>query len=182
MDWIRGKVLQVWRGICKFVNYLYSMCIGNYISRVKADPRSGKVALGWILFMIFFTYTDLVVALCSAGDTFKPAFQGMHIRMVSLLVNFGFVVMLLFDYSSKVQQLNRNYVWMSMFALFLALAMFLHCNVVENNEHSGYVFPLCWDAFSILLFVVFLGIVFVLKTFVEFSEVTEVTEVTEGKG
>ena len=41
MDWIRGKVLQVWRGICKFVNYLYSMCIGNYISRVKADPRSG---------------------------------------------------------------------------------------------------------------------------------------------
>lgn len=69
-----------------------------------------------------------------------------------------------------------------MFALFLALAMFLHCNVVENNEHSGYVFPLCWDAFSILLFVVFLGIVFVLKTFVEFSEVTEVTEVTEGKG
>lgn len=155
------------------------MTVGNYISRLSADSRSWKVALAWISFMFFFTYTDLVVALLVAGDTFKPAFQDMHIKSVSLFVNLGLVIMLLFDFSSKHATVHRNWMWTGIIGLILALVIFFHASLVANNTHSNLVFPLNCDILSIIVFCIFLLFIFILKTFVEFEDVSEVTQVGE---
>lgn len=126
--------------------------------------------------MCFFTYTELIVALFTSGDTFCPAFHTMQINMVAMLVNLGLVVMLLFDFTSKHEHIHRGWAWTVVGALMLALFIYFHCVITANKTHQGLVFPLSYDDFSIVMFGIFLVIVFVLKTYVEFDSVIKVTE------
>lgn len=145
------------------------MTIKQYISRLKADPKTTWIAFSWVCFMIFFTYTDLLVAIVSKDMTFASEFQSLHIRSVSLFVNIGLIIMLLFDYSAKNTNFHKSIVWSIMAGLLLSLSIYIHCGKVVTNAHSSLYFPLCWDDFSILLFVILLALLFVIKTLVEFS-------------
>lgn len=154
------------------------MTIRQYISRLKADPTTTWIALSWVCFMIFFTYTDLLVACVSNDLTLATEFQRMHIRSVSLFVNFGLIIMLLFDYSTKNKDINRTLVWVIIGGLLLSLSIYVHCGKVAANTHSSLCFPLSWDNFSMLLFVFLMILLFVVKTFVEFSTPIAVSDGT----
>lgn len=145
------------------------MTIKQYISRLNADRKSAWIAFSWVCFMCFFTYTDLLVALVSNNLSLTTEFQKLHIRSVSLFVNFGLIIMLLFDYSTKTRDINRTLVWIIIGGLLLSLSIYVHCGKVATNAHSLLCFPLNWDNFSILLFVVLMILLFIIKTFVEFS-------------
>lgn len=145
------------------------MSIARYISRLKADPKACMMALTWVLFMCFFTYTDLLISLLSVNHDFAVEFRTWHMSRVSVCVNFGLVIMLLFDYSYKHQHIHRDMFWIVIAGLFLCLFIFLHCGAVNAKSHINYIFPLNWADLSIFIFVGLLGIVFILKSSIEFS-------------
>lgn len=145
------------------------MTIKQYISRLNADRKTTWIAFSWVCFMFFFTYTDLLVALVSDNLSLATEFQKLHIRSVSLFVNFGLIIMLLFDYSTKNKDVNRTLVWIIIGGLLLSLSIYVHCGKVATKAHSLLCFPFNWDNFSILLFVILMALLFIIKTFVEFS-------------
>lgn len=145
------------------------MTIKQYISRLNADRKTAWIAVSWVCFMFFFTYTDLLVALVTNNLSLVSEFQKLHIRSVSLFVNFGLIIMLLFDYSTKNKNVNTTLVWTIIGGLLLSLSIYIHCGKVSTNSHSLLCFPLNWDNFSILLFVILMILLFIIKTFVEFS-------------
>lgn len=145
------------------------MTVKQYISRLNADRRTTWIAFSWVCFMFFFTYTDLLVALVSDNMSLATEFQKLHIRSVSLFVNFGLIIMLLFDYSTKNKDVNRTLVWIIIGGLLLSLSIYVHCGKVATNAHLLLCFPLNWDNFSIVLFVILMALLFIIKTFVEFS-------------
>ena len=97
------------------------MTIKQYISRLNADRKTTWIAFAWVCFMFFFTYTDLLVALVSDNLSLATEFQKLHIRSVPLFVNFGLIIMLLFDYSTKNKDVNRTLVWIIIGGLLLSL-------------------------------------------------------------
>lgn len=145
------------------------MAIKQYISRLNADRKTTWIAFSWVCFMFFFTYTDLLVAFVSDNLSLATEFQKLHIRSVSLFVNFGLIIMLLFDYSTKNKDVNRTLVWIIIGGLLLSLSIYVHCGKVSTNAHSLLCFPLNCDNFSMLLFVILMVLLFIIKTFVEFS-------------
>lgn len=148
----------------------------QYISRLKADPRTRWIAFSWVCFMMFFTFTDLVVASVYTDIEFQSVFRGLHIRGISLFVNFGLIIMLLFDYSVKYKTMSKEVVWTAILGLMLCISIYFHCRKVTANAHSALIYPLCLDYFSIILFVVFMILLFIIKTFVEFSAPVKVSE------
>lgn len=155
---------------------IITQSIRQYISRLKADSRTAWIAFSWICFMFFFTYTDLLVALVSNDIAFASKFQELHIRSISLFVNFGLIIMLLFDYSAKNKNIHRAIVWAIVAGLVLSLSIYIHCCKAAIKAHSELIFPLNLDNFSIGLFVFLMILVFILKTFVEFSVPVTVSE------
>lgn len=157
------------------------MMLMQYISRLKAEPRVIGTALTWVALMFFFTYTDLVVALCKSGDTFAPAFLGLQLKTITMFVNLGLIVMLLFDFTSKNNNISNVWVWTIIIGVFTAIAVYFHCIKVVNQTHKDFVFPLNCDWFGIVLFTIFLIMIFVLKTYTEFSNPIPVTQRSESK-
>lgn len=150
--------------------------VQNTFSRIKAEPRPLFVALLWVCLMFLFTYTDLVVALCKTGDTFTPAFMTLHMRSISLFVNFGLIIMLLYDYTAKRDHINKMWLWTIVLGLFLVLSIYFHCQKVSKETHTELITPLNWDSFGLMLFIIFLIMIFVLKSCVEFSEPVKVED------
>lgn len=151
--------------------------IQNIISRIKADPYPILVALFWVCMMFLFTYTELVVALCKTGDTFTPTFRSLHIRSISLLVNFGLIIMLLYDYTTKRDHIHKMWLWTIVLGLFLVMSIYFHCQKVSSGKHTELIPPLNWDGFGLVLFIIFLIMIFILKSCVELSEPIKVTEI-----
>lgn len=152
------------------------MNIRQYGSRLCAEPRTFWIGLTWVLFMIFFTYTDIWVAMVSTDQTLAVEFRKLHIRSVSLLVNFGLVVMLCFDYTSKYKTLHRAFLWVVLAGMLLSLFIYLHCRSVTSGTHTTLCLPFNWENLSLILFVLLMTILFVLKTLVEFSPPLRVSE------
>lgn len=152
------------------------MTLRQYLSRLKADHKTTWIAISWVCFMIFFTYTDLLVASVSNNLSLTNEFQKLHIRSVSLFVNFGLIIMLLFDYSAKNKNISNPLLWTIIIGLFLCLSIYFHCCKVMNNTHTDLYFPLNWENLSLLLFVILMIFLFIIKTFVEFSQPTVVSD------
>lgn len=127
---------------------------------------------------MFFTFTDLVMASVYTNIEFQSVFRELHIRGISLFVNFGLIIMLLFDYSVKykTKTMSKEVVWTAIFGLLLCISIYFHCRKVTANAHSALIYPLCLDYFSIILFAVFMILLFIIKTFVEFSAPVKVSE------
>lgn len=156
--------------------FAFDMTLKQYISRLQADSGTIFIALSWVLFMCFFTYTDLFMASISLNDSFSNAFHKMHVTSVSLLVNLGLVFMLLFDYTSKKSSVPKILVWFVVGGVITSILIFLHCLTVQSGENVNLIQPLSWHNFSIVLFVIFLMTVFILKTFSEFSSTVTVQD------
>lgn len=148
----------------------------QYLSRLWAEPHVIGITLVWVLFMCFFTYTDLFAALLVSGDTFAPAFQNLQFRTIALCVNIGLVIMLLFDFTSKNERLHRSWIWIVIAGFAIAIMIYLHCRLVANQTHTQLVYPLNCDKLGIALFAVFLSVIFVMKSYTEFSNAIPVTQ------
>ena len=146
------------------------MTLKQYITRLWADKRSFWLALAWVAFICFFTYTELFTASISTDKNFSNQFHEMHVNIISMWVNIGLIVMLMFDYTAKNETLHRNLFWTATLSMLIPLSIYLHCNLVAGQKHMLYVAPLSWNNLSIFLFVIMLIVIFVIKTIVEFSD------------
>lgn len=92
-------------------------------------------ALLWVAFILFFTFTDLVVAAALDGISFNDSFYASQTASIALIVNLGLVVMLVVDLQiSSSRHPSRKLLYSVMFAMLLAVLIYLH--VRANLAHS----------------------------------------------
>lgn len=123
-------------------------------------------ALLWVAFILFFTFTDLVVAAALDGVSFNDLFYASQTASIALIVNLGLVVMLVVDLQiSTPRHPSRKLLYCVMFAMLLAVLIYLH--VKANLAHSLDRFiPLISDpTLSITMF----GVYILTITYIKYS-------------
>lgn len=121
------------------------------------------LACMWVIFMVFFTYTDLVYELFLDNGDFCNLFYKTQCEYVSLFVNVGIVIMLLFDNHVSNDKLHGVAYYLPIVAIVLCLFINAHCSLHIENELTKFVKPISWECLSIITHIIFLGLVFILK-------------------
>lgn len=130
----------------------------------KANWRIFVVALLWVCFIVFFTYTTLLVALVEEQTNFIDSFYQEQAKFVSLFVNFGIVFMLVFDVVNCKNSTIKSYEYILPFiAMLLCLIIMAHCKILNIGEGANYVYPINSRYLSIFAFVLYLFCIWFLK-------------------
>lgn len=132
----------------------------SYICSIK---RSLPLAFMWMLFMAFFTYTILFVALIEKDVDFASIFYNQQSSYISLFVNFGLVIMLVFDYASSHKTISLSSFILPFIAILLCIVIKGHCDCNMDGTLIKYIWPISYEPLSIIIYVVFLFLIFILK-------------------
>jgi len=127
------------------------------------DLSSVGIAVTWTLFMSFFTYTCCWVALVSTKVPFLNVYSNSQASTISLIVNFGLVLMLVFDYMKSTATLEK---WM--FGLFgasmlVAVTVYAHSLAMTENHLGDFIMPISHPFFGVVLHLLFLTLLCVMK-------------------
>lgn len=101
----------------------------NIYTYISSNINIFLLGLLWTLFMLFFTYTDLLVAILTKGCSFITEFSKDQCQYISLFVNFGIIVMLVFDCCSSQKKFSAKSFILPFVAIALCLIILAHCNL-----------------------------------------------------
>ena len=73
------------------------------------------------------------------------------------------IFMVYWDYFIAGRQINNNYFFLMFVGIFLAVSVYGHSSVVDDNMYSKLIFPLSWKGFSYVLHILFLAVLTILK-------------------
>lgn len=137
--------------------------IKNIYTYIKSNFNIFFLGLLWTLFILFFTYTDLLVVGLSVNSSFIMEFSKAQCQYVSLFVNFGLVVMLVFDCCSTQKKFSAKSFILPFFAIALCLIILAHSNLYICHKHTLFVRPICSEYFSIFAYILFVITIYILK-------------------
>lgn len=126
----------------------------NWLKHI--DWSNVGMAIVWTLFMSFFTYTECWVALVSANVSFFEVFGNSQSIIISLIVNFGLVLMLVFDYTTSA---NTSKKWMfSLFgvAMMMTVMVYAHSFIMVQQRLDEFLMPISKPYFGFALHLIFL--------------------------
>ena len=122
------------------------------------------MAVLWLAFMVFFTYTVLLSALIEVDTSFVSTFYEQQSTYLSLLVNMGLVVMLVVDYAStQIHTISIQSYILPFIAIVLCILIKAHCDCNINGELIKYVKPISYQPLSIIMYIFFIINLFILK-------------------
>lgn len=121
------------------------------------------LSLAWVLFMVFFTYTALVVELLEKNGDFYKLFYLEQSQYISLFVNVGIVIMLLFDNHLTGNRYSGPAYYLPLFAILLCLTIKAHCDLNVQDGIKDYIYPICEKRLSVFAYCIFLFMVYILK-------------------
>lgn len=130
---------------------------------LKAYAQSLVLAFIWLLFMVFFTYTTLVVEMACAEGNFCELFYQEQSRYIALFVNVGIVAMLLFDNHVAKQPFRGVSYYIPFVSLVFCLIIMAHCEANVNHCLDKYIQPISWEYLSIIAYGCFLFMVYIMK-------------------
>ena len=148
--------------IRKNIEYIKKHIVSK-MSYIRSNQRAIRMAASWLLFMLFFTYTSLIVELFEVEGDFLQLFYTEQRKYVSLFVNTGIVIMLLFDYSACEVSLSPKSYRLPFVAIVCCLALMAHCDLKMENQISQYRFPINLDYLSVIIYGFFVLLVYQLK-------------------
>ena len=135
------------------------------IGYLIANKREVMIAVLWVCFMFFFTYTDLLVALVDSTTSFMSEFHKTQATYISLFINFGIIFMLVFDYvfANKGKQVSPFLYILPFVCIGMCLIIMVHSNIFNSGELQKYIKPIGCRYLSIYTYIVYLIGVFILK-------------------
>lgn len=133
-----------------------------YKTYLTANWKTLFLGLVWVGFIILFTYTSLLVELTKIEGDFLNLFYNEQSKYISLFVNIGIVIMLMFDNLSSGKYNNES-AYVSIFAIVLCIIVMAHCDLNINNKLQNFKVPLSCKKLSIGIHILFLLLVYRLK-------------------
>lgn len=137
------------------------------------------IALAWIMLMVFFTYTAILSEAMMAGKSLEDVHWANQCTMISLIVNCGLLFMVVFDYMLAGKQISHTMMWLIFLDIILAIGIYGHTRILEDNALDNYKYPLSWSSLSLCLHLAFLIILLWLKERAIEQDMSEVVIVSE---
>lgn len=139
----------------------------NYISELFNNLMEKKryylMSLAWVLLICSFTYTALIVSFFVKSNVFSDAYFNNQHQVISMVVNIGLLVMVVFDYMSSANQLSNKKVILLLVGIVFAMIVYGHSKIFYEKCNSDYITPISWNGLSYTFHILFLLILFYLK-------------------
>lgn len=117
----------------------------------------------WLLLIILFTYTPLVSVGLKVDEVFADAYCNNQCGWIAMFVNFGLLLMVVFDYwGTGKRPTTALWVW-SIVAIVVAMLIFAHTGMYVNHILHKFVYPLSDYRLSYALHLFFFGILLYIK-------------------
>lgn len=149
---------------------IFTFC-RSCMSYIMLNYQSLLLGLIWVGLIAFFTYTPLLVEVTKVDGDFQNLFYYEQSKYISLFVNVGIVIMLIFDNVSAGKQHYGPSLHLSIFAIVLCLMTMAHCDLNINNELQNFIKPISCKELALYTHGLFLFLVYLLKV----STLTEET-------
>jgi len=126
----------------------------------------------WILLILFFAYVPLFMFLLKPNASFFEMYKETQHTFISLVVNFGIIVLLVFDNLNKTFQVRSNrYVCASFFLIILIHGHAQNC-YGNANLQSLYEW-LCTDWSAYVLSITYLSLATIIRYLMKIPEIEE---------
>lgn len=135
----------------------------------KIDWNNVGISCVWTLFMSFFTYTTMWTSLLSINTSVIDIFTSNQSLLVSLIVNFGIVLMLIFDYIRVTDSIKIQMFELFCIAVLFTILIYAHSIISVENRLNEFIFPISFKEFGFILHIIFLLLICGMK-FVVISE------------
>lgn len=137
--------------------------LSSRVSFIKANRKAIILALVWTAFLLFFTYTTLLVEAVKVNGSFYELFYKSQSQFVAMFVNIGIIIMLLFDNHAANKEFHGLEYYIPIIAIAICIMILAHCDTYINNGLDEYIIPISYEKLSFILFCCFLIIIFCLK-------------------
>lgn len=121
------------------------------------------VSIGWVMLLSLFTYTELFHSLLRTDEKFVDAYLECQTHLVSLVVNIGLLVMLVFDYMSAGMEFSNRKVVGVMSAILFPVLIYAMATLQKSEDIVHYVGFMKSPCLLYVLHMVFLWILTWLK-------------------
>lgn len=121
------------------------------------------LSLAWTVLMMFFTYTAIFSEAMLANHSFETAHWHNQSSLISMVVNCGLLLMIIFDYMVAGKRMSYRVVLMMMIGILFAIGVYGHSIILKGNRLDYYDWPLNWQSLSKVLHGGFLLILLWLK-------------------
>lgn len=121
------------------------------------------IALAWIMLMVFFTYTAIISNAMMVGNSLESVHWNNQCTLISLVINCGLLFMVVFDYMLARKDISRTMMWFIFLGIILAIGIYGHTRILENNTLNSYKYPISCSSLSLYLHLAFLFILLWLK-------------------
>lgn len=96
------------------------------------------------------------MALVSSRISFIETYSRSQASVVSLIVNFGLVLMLIFDYIRSTETLKKWMFGLFGSAMLVAIGVYAHGLIVEERHLNDFLMPISYPYFGFILHIIFL--------------------------
>mgnify|MGYP006979435836 CR=1 FL=1 len=97
------------------------------------------VALGWVLLLSLFTYTELFCNMLRVDKSFDAAYQASQSNVLALVVNVGLLCMLVFDYMSTNKTITNKVVCGFVGGIMFPILLYSISTIQVGENASNYV-------------------------------------------
>lgn len=138
------------------------MCvsINNWVIRNKHYVLS----ITWLVLIMLFTYTPLVHHALKISDIpFVDEYCNNQQCGISLLVNLGLLMMVVFDYIGAGKHSATKLLLLVFWGVFVVFGIYLHAGLYIAKELCQYVYPISENNLSMFLHILFFSILLYIK-------------------
>lgn len=135
----------------------------SWLNNKRAKGKLAGMALMWVGFMIFFTYTDVIMAFIKVTVDSVDCYSANQCRQIAMFVNFGLVAMLAFDYGSTDKPLRSKDFILPFISIALSIIILGHSYLVNTDRYQNYIYPLNIKEFGLYIHGLFILSLFKLK-------------------
>ncbi|WP_294631077.1 hypothetical protein [uncultured Bacteroides sp.] len=122
------------------------------------------LSITWLVLIVLFTYTPLVHHALKISDVlFVDEYCKNQQCGLSLLVNLGLLLMVVFDYIGAGKHTTTKLLVLVLCAVFVLLGIYLHTGIYVAKELSQYVYPISENNLSMILHIFFFCILLHIK-------------------
>lgn len=132
-------------------------------SFIYSNRKPLILAFVWTAFILFFTYTTLLVEAVKVNGSFYESFYNSQSQFVAMFVNIGIIIMLLFDNHAVNKEFHGIGYYIPIVAIAICIMILAHCDTYVNKSLDEYIIPISYEKLSVVLFCCFITIIYCLK-------------------
>lgn len=116
----------------------------NFWEKLKYHGPYFLRALIWVVLLMIFSFTEVFMSLLIVNQSFTNTLVETHASALAMIIDFGIIVMLIFDFFiSSGKPITKWVVGGILAASFICVLINLHINQIIQGKPEMYIYPLC---------------------------------------